>query len=345
MATGRGAKPRMAIDRRLRLLPIAAGVAVLAWFLGGALPLLGPAVVALLLGVVVRSIAPIDPRLTAVAPALGARLLQTSIVLLGLSVNVADVLAVARTSLPVMLGTLGVGLVGIWVLGRSLGVPSSVRALVTVGTSICGASAIAALAPVVGAESTEIAYAVSVVFVFNAAAVVAFPLIAHTFGMAADTFAVWAGTAINDTSSVLAAGFAFGAGTAVYAAVVKLSRTLMILPVTVGAAMLLHEGEAGLVARARTAFRRALPWFIVAFLGGSLLNGAGLVPNDASRAAGTLAQLGTVLALSAIGLGTDIRAFRRAGPRPLLLGLAGWCLVAVTSLALQAATGLLARTG
>jgi len=344
MTAAEGRTTRRQIDRRVPLLAAAAIVAVVAWLAGGALPLLGPAVIALLLGATIRVLGPLDPSMTAVAPALGARLLQVSIVLLGLSVNVADVLSVAWTSLPVMLGTLGVGLVGIWLMGRWLGVDAPLRGLLTVGTSICGASAIAALAPVVGAGSAEIAYAVSVVFLFNVSAVVAFPVIAHALNLSGDSFAVWAGTAINDTSSVLAAGFAFGSGTAAYAAVVKLSRTLMILPVTIGAAMLLPDGDKGLAARGRAAFRRALPWFIVAFLGGSLLNGVGLVPHDAARAAGNLAQLGTVLALATIGLGTDIRAFRRAGPRPLVLGLAGWCLVAVTSLALQAATGLLTRT-
>lgn len=324
------------------LLALAVAVSVAAWFLGGWLTLLGPAVAALLVGAVLRTAVPLPADVVERAPAVGARLLQLSIVLLGLSVNAGQVLTVAATSLPVMLGTLTVGLVGIWLIARLLRIGTSLGGLLSVGTAICGASAIGAVSPVLGSAGSEIAYAVSVIFVFNVTAVITFPVVAHALGFSASSFAVWAGTAVNDTSSVLAAGFAFGAGAATYAAVVKLSRTLMILPVTVGLAIAMgREGDAGVVSRAATALRRALPWFIVAFVVAALLNTMGLVPPPAAHAAATLAQLGTVLALATIGLGMDLRGFRRAGHRPLLLGLLGWLLVASTSLVLQAATGLL----
>ncbi len=317
-------------------------VSLAAWLLGTALPVLGPAVVALLVGALVRGLVPVDGSTFAPAPAIGTRLLQISIVALGLSVDTGEVLRVAGTSLPVMLGTLAVGLVGITLLARALGVAMPVSALLTVGTSICGASAIAAVAPVIGASGAEIAYAVSVIFVFNITAVVTFPAIAHAVGFAPQSFAIWAGTAVNDTSSVLAAAFAFGSGTAAYAAVVKLSRTLMILPITLGIAVFsARGGDAGVLTRARTALRRGLPWFIVAFVGASLLNTAGLIPATVAHDSATVAQIGTVLALASVGLGTHLDSFRRAGPRPLLLGLAGWVLVAVTSLVLQSVTGLL----
>ncbi len=317
-------------------------VSLAAWALGTVLPVLGPAVLALLVGALVRAVAPVDEAVVAPSSTVGTRLLQISIVALGLSVDSGEVLRVAGTSLPVMLGTLAIGMLGITLIGRALGVAMPVRGLLTVGTSICGASAIAAIAPVLEATSGEIAYAVSVIFVFNITAVVTFPTIAHALGFAPQSFAIWAGTAVNDTSSVLAAAFAFGAGTAAYAAVVKLSRTLMILPVAVGTAVMsARGGEQDLGVRARVALRRALPWFIVAFLAASLLNTVGLVPGPLAHAAATVAQIGTVLALASVGLGTHLDHFRQAGPRPLLLGLAGWILIAVTSLALQAATGLL----
>ena len=329
-------------DPRLALAALVVLVAIAAWLLGAVLPVLGPAVLALLVGTLVTTIAPVDEKVVASAPVVGTRLLQLAIVALGLSLDAGEVLRVAGTSLPVMLTTLAVGLAGMSVLGRVLGVEMPVRGLLVVGTSICGASAIAAVAPVVEATGAEIAYAVSVIFVFNITAVITFPTIAHAAGFAPQSFAIWAGTAVNDTSSVLAASFAFGAGTAAYATVVKLSRTLMILPVTVATAVLSARGsEEDLVTRARLALVRALPWFIVAFLGASLLNSAGLIPAAVGDAAALVAQVGTVLALASIGLGTHLGRFRRAGPRPLLLGLAGWILIAVTSLVLQAATGLL----
>lgn len=336
-----GPRPQLT-GPRLALAALVVLVALAAWLLGSVLPVLGPAVMALLAGAVVRAVAPVNDAIVDPAPALGTRLLQLSIISLGLSVDAGEVLRVAGTSLPVMLGTLAIGLVGITLLGRLIAVPMPVRGLLTVGTAICGASAIAAVAPVIGATGAEIAYAVSVIFVFNVTAVVAFPAIAHAAGFAPQSFAIWAGTAVNDTSSVLAAAFAFGAGTAAYAAVVKLSRTLMILPITVGTAIVsARDGEADVRSRARQALKRALPWFIVAFLVASLLNTSGLVPDWLAHGAATTAQIGTVLALASVGLGTHLDRFRRAGPRPLLLGLAGWILIAVTSLLLQAATGLL----
>ncbi len=329
-------------DPRLLLALLILLVSLVAWVLGAALPVLGPAVLALLVGALVRAVVPVDQAVVAPSSTVGTRLLQFSIVALGLSVDAGEVLRVAGTSLPVMLGTLAIGLAGLTLLGRALGVAMPVRGLLTVGTSICGASAIAAVAPVLGATGAEIGYAVSVIFVFNITAVVVFPAVAHAAGFAPQTFAIWAGTAVNDTSSVLAAAFAFGAGTAAYAAVVKLSRTLMILPVTVATAILsARGGDADVGTRARLALQRALPWFILAFLGASLLNTAGLVPDALAHAAATVAQIGTVLALASVGLGTHLDHFRQAGPRPLLLGLIGWVLIASTSLVLQAATGLL----
>lgn len=333
-------------DPRLALAALVILVSLAAWLLGAALPVLGPAVLALLVGTLVRTFAPIREAVVAQAPVTGTRLLQLSIVALGLSLDAGEVLRVAGTSLPVMLVTLAVGLAGISLLGRALGVSMPVRGLLVVGTSICGASAIAAVAPVVEATGLEIGYAVSVIFVFNITAVIVFPAIAHAAGFAPQSFAIWAGTAVNDTSSVLAAAFAFGAGTAAYAAVVKLSRTLMILPVTVATAVLSAGGDgADLRTRARVAFTRALPWFIVAFLGASLLNTVGAVPAALAHAAAWVAQVGTVLALASVGLGTHLARFRDAGPRPLLLGLGGWILIASTSLVLQAATGLLVIRG
>ncbi len=332
-------------DPRLALTLLIVGVSIVAWLLGGLAPVLGPAVLALLVGALVRGVAPLDGAIVDPAPVWGTRLLQISIVALGLSVDAGEVLRVAGTSLPVMLGTLAIGMTGITLMGRLLKVENPVRGMLTVGTSICGASAIAAMAPVLGAEASEIAYAVSVIFVFNITAVIAFPAIAHAVGFAPQTFAIWAGTAVNDTSSVMAAAFAFGAGTAAYAAVVKLSRTLMILPITVVTAVVASRGhEEDVKTRAIVAFKRALPWFIVAFVGASLLNTIGLVPTGVAHAAATAAQIGTVLALAGVGLGTHLDRFRRAGPRPLILGLAGWVLIAVTSLVLQNAAGLFTLT-
>jgi uncharacterized integral membrane protein (TIGR00698 family) len=313
-----------------------------AWAGGQYVTLLGPAAVALVLGAIVRIAAPLPAAVTRDFSGIGTRLLQVSIVVLGGSVGLTQILTVARSSLPVMLATVSGGLAVIWLVGGRLQVPMTTRGLLAVGTSICGASAIAAAAPALGATSAEVGYAVSVVFLFNFVAVVAFPLIAHAAQMSPTAFAVWAGTAVNDTSSVLAASVAFGSATVASATVVKLSRTLMILPATLIIALLAHRAAEDSAARSPIGalVRRALPWFAVCFVLASLADSVGLVPDALARAFGMIASLGVVAALAAVGLASDASAIRRAGPRPLVLAGVGWIAIACLSLFVQKAIGL-----
>lgn len=317
-------------------------MAVLGWVAGQFVTLLGPAALALVLGALVRIAAPLPAAVTREFSRLGTRLLQVSIVILGGSVGLAQVLAVAGASLPVMLGTVFGGLTLIWLAGGGLHVPVTTRGLLAVGTSICGASAIAAAAPALEATSADVSYAVSVVFLFNFVAVVVFPLIAHAAQMSPTAFAVWAGTAVNDTSSVLAASAAFGSAAVASATVVKLSRTLMILPVTLIIALLAHRAreDAAAPSPLGVLMRRAVPWFAVCFLLASLADSVGLVPEPLARDFGTIAGLGVVAALAAVGLASDASTIRRAGPRPLMLAGAGWIVIASLSLLMQRAIGL-----
>jgi uncharacterized integral membrane protein (TIGR00698 family) len=310
------------------------GVAVCAWLIGSRIAFLGPTAAALLIGTALRSTLPISAGLTSRTEILGPRVLQVSIVLLGTSVGVAEVLTVALSSLPVMLVTVFGGLTAIMFIGRRLGVDATIGSLLAVGTSICGASAIAAAAPVLGASVAQVSYAVSIVFMFNFAAVLGFPVVAHLLGMSAGGFAIWAGTSINDTSSVLAAAAGFGPAVSAQAATVKLARTMMILPTTLVLALMMRRRGGG--DNLPISIRRAVPWFAVAFLVGSAVNSAGLIPGPVGSLMGQLATLGSVLALSAIGLSTDLRRLRRVGARPIALAGVGWLAIATTSLILQA---------
>ncbi|MGH2850930.1 MAG: YeiH family protein, partial [Solirubrobacteraceae bacterium] len=199
-------------------------------------------------------------------------------------------------------------------------------------TGICGASAIAAVSGVVEASEAEIVYAVSTIFVFNLVAVLLFPPVGHLLGLSQSAFGLWAGTAVNDTSSVVAAATGYGAIATHTAVVTKLTRTLAIIPISLGLA---SWGPGGRHAVRAT---RLVPGFMLGFLALAALNSAGLLP--ASSHAG-LAQATTLLvtvALSAIGLSIDIRALRRTGPCPIALGAALWLVVSVASLSLQALT-------
>ncbi len=341
---GRGpsAADRLGATTRLRaLLPgLAAAVliAAAATAVGRTVPILGAAVPALLIGAV---LAPLLRRSSAAAPGVrfaSRTVLQVSVVLLGTQLSLADIGTIGAGSLPIMLITLGVCLSGALLLGWWLGVRGNVQTLIGVGTGICGASAIAAVAPVVGAAGAEITYAVSTIFLFNIAAVVTFPWIGHLLGMDQHAFGLFAGTAVNDTSSVVAAAAVYGTAALGFAVVVKLVRTLMIVPIVVGLSV--HRvrqqaptaGAAG--ARGLTPRRilALVPWFIWGFLAMSGLRSTGALPTSWLPALAVVSAFLITVAMAGIGLSTDLASFRRAGLRPLLLGGLLWVLLSVTSL-------------
>ncbi|WIB14742.1 putative sulfate exporter family transporter [Curtobacterium sp. MCPF17_050] len=339
------------LDRAGRLLPglaLATGIAVVATVIGRFLPVVGAPVSGVLIGAVIGTIrrpgAVFRPGISTASKTV----LQCSVVLLGAQLSLLQVARVGVASLPVMLGTLVVCLLAAWGIGRALGVVGNLRTLIGVGTGICGASAIAAVAPVIGAVSIEVAYAVSTIFLFNVAAVVVFPVVGHALGMSQHAFGLFAGTAVNDTSSVVAAASTYGAGAADSAVVVKLVRTLMIIPVVLGLAWFVGRRSDPAAAPMTTPPRwsprrvtRLVPWFLIGFVLAAAVNSTGLVPGPAHPVIAAVAAFLITVALSAIGLSTDLAGFRRAGFRPLLLGGALWVVVSLSSLGLQALTGSL----
>ncbi len=336
-------------SRLVAVLPgLAATTAIggLAMVVGRLVPVVGGPVIAILLGIVVRQV--IGER-AAVVP--GARVaakgvLQAAVVLLGAGLSLREVARTGTAALPVMLGTLAVALGGAAVLGRWLRVDEETRTLVGVGTGICGASAIATVSAVIGASEAAVAYAVGTIVVFNVVGALAFPLVGHALGMSQAGFGLWAGTAINDTSSVVAAGTVFGAAAVSAAVVVKLTRTLMIVPVSVALAVRAQRraraaavGDADPAQRVR--WGRLVPPFLVAFLVASALHSAGLIPAAWTPTVSAAAHVLTAVALAGVGLLTSVAALRRAGWRPLALGGLLSLAVATSSLALQALTGAL----
>jgi uncharacterized integral membrane protein (TIGR00698 family) len=321
-------------------LLLAGAVAAAAWPLGTLLPLLGAPILALLLGAALATLMPgtFAQRLRGGLDATSRRALQLAIVVLGATIDLRQVAGVGQASLPVMLGSLATALVAAALVGRRLAVPPRLRTLIGVGTGICGASAIAAVTKVIRARESEVRYAISTIFAFNLAAVVVFPPVAHLFGMSQHAFGLWAGTAINDTSSVVAAAFAYGHPAGAYAVVVKLTRTTMIVPISLSLGTLAVRGRERTEPRART-LRSIFPWFLIAFLAASALDTIGAL-SAATRAPLSHAGLAlTALALAAVGLSCDLSQIRRAGWRPVGLGALVWVTVALSSLALQALTG------
>jgi uncharacterized integral membrane protein (TIGR00698 family) len=221
--------------RGIRLLPglvLTAAIALVATWLGSLAPLVGAPVFGIVLGVIIAIFLPQGTPVDVGARFAGKRVLQGSVILLGTGLSLAQVATVGVGSLPVMLGTLAVALLGAWGIGLLLRVDGGIRTLVGVGTGICGASAIAATTAVIGAAEADVAYAIGTIFTFNIAAVLLFPAIGHLLGLSQHAFGLWAGTAVNDTSSVVAAGYTYGQAAGSYAVIVKLTRTLMIIPIT-----------------------------------------------------------------------------------------------------------------
>ncbi|MEC3977517.1 YeiH family protein [Amycolatopsis sp. H20-H5] len=335
-------------------LALALVVAAVATALGKLVPIAGGPVLAVVLGALAAAVLP-GLRAERWAPGYGVAakpVLQLSIVVLGTGLSLQQVLRVGGRSLPVMLGTLAVALGGAWLLGRWLGVRGDTQILIGVGTGICGASAIAATTAVIKAKETQVAYAIGTIFTFNIAAVLLFPPIGHLLGMSPHSFGLWSGTAINDTSSVVAAAYGYGGDAGSYGLVVKLTRTLMLIPIVIVLAILTARKQARADAAreggAAAGFSlRTMPWgkivplFLLGFIAAATLDSLGVIP-DAWHPA--LSELGTFLittALAGIGLSLRLGDMRRAGPRPLMLGGLLWIAVAVSSLGLQALTGTL----
>lgn len=327
-------------------LVLAGAVATAATATGRFVPVLGAPVIALVLGVLLSRPLVTRPQLQRGIAAAGGSTLQVAVVVLGAQLPLAEVLHVGAGSLPVMIGSLATCLALAGVAGRSMKIHANLRILIGIGTGICGASAIAAISPLIRAKSNEIAYAISTIFLFNVAAVLCFPPLGHLLGLSQQSFGLFAGTAINDTSSVVAAAASYGTAAWNYAVVVKLTRTLMIVPLAVVInARYRHRMAGQESARPADRSRRLartlmlIPWFLPAFLTAATINTAGLIPTSSQHALQTTSVLLITVALSAIGLSTNTAALRSTGIRPVLLGLALWLAVATTSLLLQALTG------
>lgn len=329
-------------DRVPGLLVVLA-LAVVAVVLGRWVPIVGGPVFGIALGVATAAVVPAlrSDRCRPGYNFAATGLLQLSIVVLGTGLSLQQVVRVGGSSLPVMLGTLAVALGGAWFFGRLLGVTGDTRTLIGVGTAICGASAIAATSAAIDAKRSSVAYALATIFTFNVVAVLIFPPVGHLLGLSPEAFGLWAGTAVNDTSSVVAAGYAYGQEAGDQALVVKLTRSLMLVPIVLGLVILRTRRQArGSDVRAMP-WRRMVPLFLVGFIAAAGLRSAGLVPTAWLSG---LSELGTFLitsALVAIGLSLRPAELRRAGPRPLLLGAVLWIAVGLSSLGLQLVTGRL----
>jgi len=295
-------------------------------------------VIAILLGVAIRSFGTL-PRALRPGVSYAARfVLQGAIIVSGLGISLASIARTGLGTLPVTLGTIALVLAIAPLAGRSLRVEVTLRQLVGVGTAICGASAIAAVSAVLESSEADVALAIATVFVYNIVAVLTFPLVGQALALSQDQFGVWAGTAINDTSSVVAAAYAYGREAGDHATIVKLTRATLILPIVGGIALLRARAQRHL--GTAVPWVRIVPWFVVWFLVAAFVNTTGLLPHAWHGAVGEIATFGICVALAAIGLQTALGTLLRSGARPLAFGLILWLAVACSSLVIQNLTHL-----
>jgi len=337
--------PRRTKSRRhtspRKLLPglaVTVAIAAVATVCAQYVPLVGAPVFALVLGVALGAVVAL-PEQCQPGTAFSARtVLQAAIVMSGFGLSLAVVARTGLGTLPVTLGTIAVALTLAPIAGRMLGLQSALRTLIGVGTAICGASAIAAVSSVIEPDEAEISLAIATVFFYNIVAVLVFPPIGHVLGLSQESFGLWAGTAINDTSSVVAAGYIYGRDAGDHATIVKLTRATLILPIV--AVIAIRRARLVRAAGTRVPWRRIVPWFILWFLVAALVNSTGLVPAAWHDAIAHVAIFLISVALAGIGVQTQLPRVLRAGPRPLAFGFILWVAVALSSLAIQRSTGL-----
>lgn len=312
-------------------LLLVASIAVPAWLIGKMLPLVGGPVFGILFGMLLA----FWRRPTVLEPGIkfsAKKILQASIILLGFEMNLHQVFAVGSQSLSIMVFTLSAAFLTAWSVGRYLNLAGKTSILIGVGTAICGGSAIAATAPVISASDRDVAYSISTIFLFNICAVFIFPFFGHLLSMSDLGFGMWAGTAINDTSSVVAASYSFSHEAGNFATIVKLTRTLMIVPITLVLAVFVSRKNTG---AGNFSLVKIFPWFIFGFLAASIISTLGWLTPATCKLLGNTGKFCIVLAMTAIGLNTHLKQLLANGFKPILLGLACWLAVALVSLGLQ----------
>lgn len=309
------------------------------------LPVVGASVIALFIGMAINQIAKPGKLVESGLKFTSKKILRISIILLGASLSIGTILHVGRLSLTVMLFTLLTCFGGGYFVGKWLGLNWKLSNLISAGTGICGGSAIAAMAPVIEAEDKDIAYAMSATFLFDMAMIVLFPIIGRLMGLSDMAYGLWAGTAVNDTSSVVAAGYAFSEAAGDFATMVKLTRTLSIIPIVLVFSLIqarIKKNNHAQVPSGNESIKiqSLFPWFILAFIGMSLINSLGFISVDLSTSLKNISKFLMVASLAAIGLNTNFNDMKKSGFNPMIHGFIISALVVIVALAVEVSMGL-----
>lgn len=342
-------------------------IAVPSFFLGKLFPVAGGPVIAIVIGMILSLIIKNKSPFESGIKFTSKKVLQWSVILLGFGMNLGVVAKTGAQSLPIIVSTIAVSLILAFVLSKAFRIQSKTATLVGVGSSICGGSAIAATAPVIQADDEEVAQSISVIFFFNVLAALIFPSLGQLIGFntaSGESFGIFAGTAVNDTSSVTACAstwdnlFNLGSQTLDKAVTVKLTRTLAIIPITLVLAFIQtskakksSEDTSTTLSESTFSFKKIFPFFILYFILASVITTlvykfvpAGDTLNMFKSTFKFLKEASKfmiIMAMAAIGLNTNIIKLVKTGGKPLLLGFCCWTGITATSLLMQHFLGLI----
>lgn len=318
-------------------------ISIPAFYFGKLYPLVGGPVFAIFFGMIVTQILkdkqPFQKGITYTSK----KILQYAVILLGFGMNLQDILSKGSQSLPIILSTIATSLLVSYFLFKIMKMPSKISTLIGVGSSICGGSAIAATAPVIQADDEEIAQSISVIFLFNILAALIFPTLGATLGLSNEGFGLFAGSAVNDTSSVTAAATAWdgihASNTLADATIVKLTRTLAIIPITLclgtyGAKK--AKGSSDKTFKLKDVF----PMFIIYFLLAAIITTVFSLPANITNPIKELSKFFIIMAMAGIGLNTNLVKLIKTGGKPIFMGFCCWAAISVVCLSMQYILGL-----
>ena len=326
-------------------------IALPSWLLGHFFPVVGGPVFAILIGMLLALILRDKSPYQSGIAFTSKKILQYAVILLGFGLNLSEIAKVGARSLPIICSTISISLIIAFLIRKGLHMPNNISVLVGVGSSICGGSAIAATAPVIGADDEEIAQSISVIFLFNILAALLFPTLGALLGMTNEGFGLFAGTAINDTSSVTAAASTWdtlhntNGAVLEYATIVKLTRTLAIIPITLALAFwrTWQVKRGGAVSNGSFDLKKIFPFFILFFVLASIITTvstmAGADPH-LFQPFKELSKFFIILAMAAIGLNTDLVKLVKTGGKPIFMGTCCWVGITAVSLLMQHLQGL-----
>lgn len=334
------------INEKIPGILICLVIALPSWFLGHYLPLIGAPVFAILFGMLLAMVYQKRERSQVGISFTSKYILQLAVVLLGFGLNLKQIMSVGLESLPIIISTIATALLVAYFLQKSLKLDINIATLVGVGSSICGGSAIAATAPVIDAREDEIAKAISVIFLFNILAALLFPSLGQLLGLSNHGFAIFAGTAVNDTSSVTATAASWDAlhhsNTLDGATIVKLTRTLAIIPITLFLSYYKAKHSKETTKKQRFSLKKAFPTFIIFFLLASLLTSLASIfglPMGIFDSLKVLSKFFIVMAMAAIGLNSNLLKLIKTGGQAILLGAICWLSITCVSLLMQLLLG------